>query len=361
MKKKIIIAVGIIILIGLIIGVNIARNQGDKSLTVTTAKLTQGKISATIFVDGKVDLNGKRDIRSRIMGTVKEVKVNTGDHISSGQVLVYLDTKDLELQKEQAQTQLDMANDKLNQAKTVPATTIPGQTASADSAVKAAQLEVKSAQAALDKVKSQLVDAVIKSPIDGTVLSRAVQEGMTVTPDVVLFSVGNIKDLIIKAQISEMDILKIQKGQKVKITGESFADKQYNGEVSDIAQVPETLTGLAGVTAATASSDSTNYQVTIKITDQDTLLKPGFTTNLEVLTASKDNAKVIPNEALMEKDNKQVVYVVEKGLVKIKTVQTGITSDDKTEITGGLKVDDVVILNPDEKVLTENKKVKSND
>lgn len=359
MNKKLIIIIGVVVIIGLLIGVNIIRNQDEKLISVKTAKVAKEKITSTIFVDGKVDLKEKRDLRSKIVGVIKEVQIETGAKVSAGKAVIYLETKDLDLQKEQAEIQLELANDKLSQAKSMPV--IPGQANQKEVSIKGAELEVKSAKAALDKVKSQLKETVIKSPIAGTVLFVNAQVGMTVSPDMTLVTIGNINNLIIKAQVSEMDILRIKKGQLVKITGEAINDKEYRGKVSDIAQVPTTTTGIPGGASIGGQAEATTYQVTIKITDRNTLLKPGFTTNLEVVADSKSQALVIPNEALIDKDDKKVVYVVEKDEVKIKTVKTGIDGDEKTEITKGLLNQEQIILSPDENVLKKGTKVKTND
>lgn len=357
MKKKVLIGIGIALVVIIMIVANIIRNQGEPGVRVDTSKAALGKIKSTLFLEGKVDLKEQRDIRSKVIGEIKSVKVSIGQKVTKGQVLVYIDTSDLVNQKEQAEEQLNLAKEKRNQVRNAPV--IPGQ-GSNSSAVKAADIEVKSAQSAIDKIKRQIEEATIKSPVDGIVLYNNAQIGMNTSPENTLMTIGNINDLMIKAQVTEMDYLKIKKGQRVKITGEAFS-QEYEGQVVSIAQVPTPGANINGLEVGGSKQTETSYQVDIKIVSKNSALKPGFTTSLEVVTENKSKALVVPNEAVVEKDEKSVVYVVKQGKVKIAEVKIGIEGDDKTEIIKGIKAGDVVILNPDENILKENSKVKIND
>ena len=146
------------------------------------------------------------------------------------------------------------------------------------------------AQAAIVKVKRNLGYATITSPIDGVVISRAVEEGQTVaagfeTPT--LFTIANdLTQMQVVADVDEADIGQVSDGQRVEFTVDAYPDDTFEGVVEQVR-----------LEARTESSVVT-YEVVITAYNPELKLKPGLTANVTIFTLEKDDALAVPTKAL---------------------------------------------------------------
>lgn len=396
MKKKFIIGAAVSILIILIIVANVIGGGSNKSnIKVKAAIVKKDTVAGTVSVSGKVDLMARTEVRASIAGALKELKYALGDRVGKNAVVAVIENKDLQEQQKQAKDAYDTAvkkyNDLKNKAVTVNAPATPAQQAAASgdaAALSAADAEVKTTKATLDKMNSQLDQLNIKAPGEGTVLYSSYRPGQQVGPEQPLVVLGDLNNLMIRAKVSEMDLLKLAKGQEVKITSDAVPDKTYKGEVYEISQLDNSgsisqisgaVTG--GQTGSSGSGQSeATYDVIIKVVDKDTQLRPGFNVNADITLQKKDKTLAVPVEAVLDLDfgsvsamgfgqsptddnqdasvNEKKVFVLGKdNTVEERKVKTGITGDTVVEILDGLKDGDKVILSPDEKTVRPGIKV----
>jgi multidrug efflux pump subunit AcrA (membrane-fusion protein) len=132
--------------------------------------------------------------------------------------------------------------------------------------------------------------------------------------------------------MSEVDVIDVQPGQKVNITLDALSDVTLEGTVSQIAP------------AGTLSSGVVNYPVTVALTRSADGVKTGMTANLEIVTDERDNVLTVPNKALKTVNKQKVVTLLRNGQQVQVPVQVGMASDTATEITAGLNEGDVVVL-----------------
>ena len=146
------------------------------------------------------------------------------------------------------------------------------------------------AQAAIVKVKQNLEYATITSPIDGVVISRAVEEGQTVaagfeTPT--LFTIANdLTQMQVVADVDEADIGQVSEGQRVEFTVDAYPDDTFTGTVEQVRL------------EATTESSVVTYEVVITAYNPELKLKPGLTANVTIFTIEKENALAVPTKAL---------------------------------------------------------------
>lgn len=198
------------------------------------------------------------------------------------------------------------------------------------------------------KAQTNLGYAKIYSPIDGVVLSRAVEEGQTVaasfsTPT--LFTIANdLKKMQVVANVDEADIGNVMKGQRVTFTVDAYPNDEFQGEVIQVRQSP------------TTTSNVVTYEVMVNAPNPELKLKPGLTANITIYTLEKKNVIALPSKAFKfapsnatiqpasTNDSVREVWV----LTNNKPVQTkvivGNTNGILTEVTSGLAKGDVVIL-----------------
>jgi len=202
------------------------------------------------------------------------------------------------------------------------------------------EADLKAAQINLDYTD-------IRSPVDGTVVSRNVEMGQTVaasfqTPTLFLIATDLTK-MQVDVNISESDIGSIKSGDATSFTVESYPGRSFNGEVNQIRQAPQTIQNVV------------TYDVVVTTANPDLALKPGMTATARLVTARRDNVLRVPDQALRYSPGGALpeprsadaarIYVLRGGRPTAVTIETGLDDDTVTEIVkGDLTAGDQVIV-----------------
>ncbi|MBO9130848.1 efflux RND transporter periplasmic adaptor subunit [Bacillus sp. 165] len=170
--------------------------------------------------------------------------------------------------------------------------------------------------------------SILQAPVAGTVTSLDVVSGDSVQSSATVAHITDYSKLQTTISVDELDITKVQDGQKVTITASAFKDETFEGTVTKVA------------TEGTASNGVSNFDVTVQITDPKSL-KIGMSTEASILIESKDDAVYVPIEAVYKSgDEKYVLVPVSSDdsaqSTKKVTVETGISNDTSVEITSGV-------------------------
>jgi HlyD family secretion protein len=331
-------------------------------------------------------------VKSKASGIVKKLLVEAGDRVKKGQLLAQLDKEEITAQVAQSEAELQAAEASLKGAEAdyerakvdaegpdVPplkrayerAQGMAKEGVVSESALddaeknytmalnkqnvakaqlvvlraKVAQSEATVAQdrAHLKQLKEQLSYTDIESPIDGVVLSRDVEMGDAVSSILVLGSsatlvmtLGDTSEVYVKGKVDESDIGKVYLGQPARIKVESFKDKTFQGKVTRISPM--------GV----EKDNVTTFEVRVSINNPGGELKAEMTANAEILLEEHKNVLHIPEGAILyDKDKKASVEIpdpkAKDGKRKV-AVNIGISNGAKTELLGGLKEGDEVVL-----------------
>lgn len=338
----------------------------EESLSFNTTKLEYGKISQRITASGIINPLSTVIIGTQVSGTIKEIYVDFNSEVKQDQLLALIDPDVFEANVAQRQAALEIAeaqlnvqeNDiiyykktldrilKLKNAKYSTEKELEAAQRNYDNAVaqlKLQKAQVKQAKASLDSAQTELRYTKITSPVDGIVISKSVEVGQTVaasfsTPE--LFSVAeDLTKMEIEASVVEADIAKVAIGQDVLFSVDSYPDETFKGIVKQVRN------------QAVTTSNVVTYSVIIEIDNSDLLLKPGMTANVEIITAQKDRALIVPNGALRFYLEESMRYK-EKGIWTIKdgtperiAIKEGISDDNYTEIISDkLKEGDEIIV-----------------
>jgi HlyD family secretion protein len=205
-----------------------------------------------------------------------------------------------------------------------------------DADVKAAQANIAAAEATLQSIS-------IKAPFSGVLTQVDVQVGDRVsagtnsTSASDAFRLDDMKTLYVDVDVSETDIHQVQTGQDATIVLDALQGTQYHGKVVKVAMF------------SADTSTAVNFTVAVSLTDADENVRPGMTAEVEIITSSRENVLLIPNEAIQMVNDKPVVYIQNAGQTTRTPVEVtlGVSSDTYTElVSGDLKEGDEVILNP---------------
>jgi HlyD family secretion protein len=148
--------------------------------------------------------------------------------------------------------------------------------------------------------------------------------------------VDDLTKLYVDLEVSEVDINQIEVGQPVKISFDAIREKGYHGTVAEVALIGSNVQGVV------------EYTVTVELADADEDVRPGMTSEVEIVVAQQDQALLIPNQAIRFEDGVQVIFIMKPGgeMVPVE-VTLGLSSETHSEVlSGDLKAGDTVVLNP---------------
>jgi HlyD family secretion protein len=326
--KKYLIAIGIILII-LVGGFSIYRLTGKNGSNqkFRLMKVERGEVDLIVTATGVINPVISVLVGSQISGTIKALYADYNSQVKEGQVIAQIDPALFQAQVDQAKanvlnTQANIANAQANLVKAEVAVvdakrnldrnkpllerqviaqatldtaqvnydTAVAQIQVAKSQVESSKAQVEQAKAALQLAETNLRYATIRSPVNGTVISRNVDVGQTVAASLqapTLFTIA--KDLTrmqVDTNVSEADVGPITVGQDATFTVDAYPERIFRGKVSEIRNAPITVQNVV------------TYDVVILVDNKDLKLKPGMTANVSVMIAHREGVLKIPNAAL---------------------------------------------------------------
>jgi HlyD family secretion protein len=324
----------------------------QNEVSFETAKAERTSIRTSITATGTIEPVTSVTVGTQVSGIVSKLYVDYNSVVKKGQVIAELDKTNLTSELKTAQANLSSAQSTLNYEQTNfnrYQTLYNKGLVSADEYETAklsylkAKEQVNTSRESVQKAQTNLGYATITSPIDGVVLSKAVEEGQTVaasfnTPE--LFTIAqDLTDMRVIADIDEADIGGVKEGQRVTFTVDAFPDDHFEGKVTQVRQ------------QATTESNVVTYEVVISAPNNDLKLKPGLTANVTIFTLEKNDVLAVPskalrftpNEALLTEQQKVEdcegdfkVWTKEGDVFKAHKVEVGTTNGMMTEILTGL-------------------------
>jgi HlyD family secretion protein len=284
-----------------------------RAVVYAAVPVTKGDLTVTVTATGTVQPTNQVDISSELSGTVAAVDADFNDHVAKGATLATLNTDNLESavalsqatlaarQADVQQAQATVDETSAAYARTAPlaekglssAGSAESAKAAADraqAALASANANLKIAQANASIAQSDLGKAKIVSPIDGIVLSRAVEPGQTVASSLqapVLFTLAeDLTKMQLQVDIDEADVGKVAEGDKASFTVEAFPNRQFPATISQVRYSPATVEGVV------------TYKAILTVDNTDLSLRPGMTATSEITVDHVTDALLVPNAAL---------------------------------------------------------------
>lgn len=234
---------------------------------------------------------------------------------------------------EKAQLNLENGKNKLNDS------SVANDYKKQQNLLETAKMDLETAKNNLDK----LTEATY-SPINGTVIKSNAVEGQMLTDSTVMMEVADLTNLDVEAYVSEYDIAKVKVGQRVELTSDGIEGVVYHGVVTKIEPTASSQ--------STISGSEIVVPIVVHMEDNDELVKPGFTFDLEIIVVDlPEETEYIPISSVMkdkETDETYVFEVDENDMIKKTVVQLGTYSDMFVEFLGGLNENSRFITSPTE-------------
>ncbi|KNZ70062.1 RND family efflux transporter MFP subunit [Thermincola ferriacetica] len=328
-----------------------AANDEQKPVPVSVVKVEKGSVTNNTVITGKVTASAEVMIIPKIAGKVTRVTVDVGSKVKRGDLLVQLDTTELNAQLKQAQAALELAKgnavqndyriqDAWNNLKRMENLYKEGAISKQQYELALLQYnlslntpteaQVKQAQANVDLIKAQLANARITAPINGEISVKNVEIGELVGPSAPVLTIVDTGNVYVEGVITEKDIPFVREGQKVKVEIDALGEKDIVGTIAALSPA--------------ADSRTKGYQVKVKIENADGKIKPGMFAEISITTQAREDVPLVPKEVLVARGDKKVVYVVRDGVAYEQDVTTGLEDEKNVEITKGLKEGEQVVI-----------------
>ena len=288
----------------------------DTGGSYLTEDVVTGPLTVSISASGTLQPTRSVDVGSELSGTLEAVLVEENDRVTKGQVIARLETSKLRDAVEKSKAALAAAEaavaqntatlgearanlDRLRHVAELSGGRVPSKTelATGEATYQRAVANLASARASVAQAKATLQTdetniqkAVIRSPINGVVLTRKVEPGQTVAAQMttpVLYTIAeDLTKMELQVKVDEADVGSVQLGQPASFTVSAWAGRQFPATIQRV--------GLGSTTA----DNVVTYKTVLSVANDDLALRPGMTATARIVTAKRDNALQVPNAAL---------------------------------------------------------------
>lgn len=359
-KKKWMIIIACVVVLAAIVYALMGGKKEAPVMDYETARVEKATIGNSVTATGTIEPVTKVEVGTQVSGIIDKIYVDYNSVVHKGQIIAELDKTNLMSELNSAKSNLAGAKSDLDyqRANYKRIKALYDKELVSGNEYDTALLSLRQAEStyaqrkeAVSKAQTNLGYAIITSPIDGIIISKAVEEGQTVaasysTPT--LFTIAqDLTDMRVIADVDEADIGEVEVGQRVSFTVDAYPGETFEGQVTQVRL------------EATTESNVVTYEVVISASNKDLKLKPGLTANVTIFTLERNNIVSVPTKALRFTPTKEMlnpgekiedcqgahkVWVREGKTLKAYAVKTGITNGTRTQIVSGIKEGAEVIV-----------------
>jgi HlyD family secretion protein len=427
-KSKRLLIFGAIFIVVVVVILNITRS--GKNLTpVQTEKVIATDLTEEVSASGWVQPETRVNITSQVTAEIIAIPVKEGQYVQKGDLLVLLDTVQLQKDVEQYEFSLNemesrtegarvldkQSEDEYERQKKLFESDLTSQSVYDQAeytylnnkyTYEAMLSQTKQARARYEKAVDNLRRTRIVAPMNGNVTFLDAEVGeiaaaqTAFTQGKTLMTISNLKTFEVEVDVDETEIIKVDKGQKVKIEVDAYPDTVFNGEVVEVGNT-------AVVSGRGTTDQSTDFKVKVLFMDSNVNIKPGMSATVDIVTDEKHDVLTVPYGAIVmrsldpdslakamhepkdggayaaesssteegsssrgessiasahaatvdsvdssaapeKKEKKEIkgVFVIKEGLAEFVPVETGIADQKQIEVTSGLEKGESVITGP---------------
>jgi HlyD family secretion protein len=305
----------LLFLIGAGVGIyaGVKQYYQPKPAQYRTEQCRRGDLVVTVATTGTLDPTNVVEIGCEISGTIRTVEVDVNDPVRKGDLLLTLDTEELDAQvaKSRATLAVRQAELQLAEATLLESEQILGRlgellskratseqeydaatasVAKAKANVSSSEAQILAAQATLDGDLSKLRKSRVYSPIDGIVLTRSVEAGQTIvvtlqTP-ILLTICEDLREMKLKVDVDEADVGEIREGQAATFSVDAYPNESFQASIISLRY------------ASRRVQDVVTYEAVLEVANEQLKLRPGMTAVADIITSKIQDALLIPNAAL---------------------------------------------------------------
>ncbi|WP_442795216.1 efflux RND transporter periplasmic adaptor subunit [Pelobium manganitolerans] len=334
MKKVIVPIIAIVaavVIIGWVLSNNKKKNEektaivaaNDGAVAVRAAVAERKQVNLDFSANGTFAPSQDLTFSAENSGRVTKITVDEGSRVSRGQVLAYIDDELLDVSVRNAEATYQNALRDLERYESSYKT--GGVT---QQQLDQAKLGLSNAKANLQQAKRRLSDANIKSPINGIVNKRFIEQGAFVAAGTQLFEIVDVSKLKLALTVNETQVANLKLGDRVKIKSNVFPDQDFAGKITFIAP---------------KANESLNFPVEIELTNSNGKIKAGMYGTAIFEFPKQAPALTVPRAAFVGSVSSNKLFVLQDSVAKERKVIAGRILAEQVEILDGLKEGEKVI------------------
>lgn len=360
-KKFLFVMLGVVVLV-VVVGIWWGKSNNKDKDTLPKVKVAKDNIVDQALAVGTIEPENEISIKSKISGVVNRIFAEPGTYVKAGEPLLEVrpDPTPLELAEakrnvELAQVELDnMVKEKVRQESLLKSALISNKEFDDFlTRFQESELKLKIAKEKLALIESgkvniggKKIETIIKSPIEGYVLSKSVEVGDPVTPltsfqeGTVLMKMANMENLLFKGSVDEIDVGKLKEGMQADIKVGALPAAKIKGTLQKISLKAEN------------NENTTVFPIEILISQTNgTTLRAGYSANANIIIQKKDSVLVIPERVITFRNDSAFVKVaLPDGESEERYIETGLGDAINIEVVSGLQEGDEVFEKPVKKI-----------
>jgi membrane fusion protein (multidrug efflux system) len=302
-------------------------DAGDKAtaVPVETQPLKRAEMLAIYSGTAPIEAQEEAEVVAKVGGEVRQIFVEEGDPVQSGQVLARLDGDRLRLELAQIEANLrKLERDYKRQLDLSEKGLVAKGTA------ENAKFDLDALRASYDSARLELSYTEIRAPIGGVVSVRHIKLGNTIKPNDPTFRITDLDPLIAYVHIPEKEFRKLAPGQNADVVVDALGGERYVGTISRISPTVDPQTG--------------TFRARVEVPDASRRLKPGMFARVNIVYDRRPDTLQLPRTAILDADGEQSVYIVADGKAQQRSIRTGLTNGGWIEVVEGLQGDESVVV-----------------
>jgi HlyD family secretion protein len=371
-KKKIWFRRTVKITLVLVIGVVVYLAWPERVIEVRTIVVTNGTVEDIVssLQAGMVKSKRQVQIRAVVVGRVEEIKITKGDRVKKDQLLLELENSTLRARVRLARANLsagestlraavlrrDVAKRALERTSKLAAKGAVSRQALdrvqaefdvGQETVATAQANLAQLKAAVDLAGASLEETRIRASFDGLVTDVHVETGESLVMGAPVVDLVDDSGITVEAAVDEADAGRIKMGMPVRVTCDAYPDEPFPGSLMWVSQVVER-----------DLRQNRHLKVEVGLDGAGPKLKVGMSADIEIVVQKREDVLFVPTNVVMRRGDIQQVYVLTAGRARLRTIQTGLSNWERTEITGGLRRGESVVVSLEAKGLKDGVQVR---
>ncbi|MGD9873012.1 MAG: efflux RND transporter periplasmic adaptor subunit [Kiritimatiellia bacterium] len=303
----------------------VAETPPEKSVAVRTMVIEPRSVPAGVMVPGRVEALVEAVLAAEKPGRIIELTADKGDAVKEGQVLLRLDDRTWKAALEQAEVENKQLAKDLSRWREMEK-----QGAVSTKEYDDIKLRKEASDIAVEQAKIALSQCVVKSPVNGHVADRMVEEGEYANEGQAVFVVVDTARVKVKFDIPESNISAVEQGGRISFIISALGGRICTGEVAFVSPL--------------AGRENNAFAAELLADNEDGALKPGMVITLDLPLGMTDNAIVVPLAAVIPKKGEHVVFVVEDGRAVRRVVKMDRIVDDRVILSGGVAAGEALVI-----------------
>jgi membrane fusion protein (multidrug efflux system) len=301
-----------------------ADAEKNATVPVEVQPLKRAEMVAVYSGTAPIEAHEEATVVAKVGGEVRQIFVEEGDAVKTGQVLARLDGDRLRLTLAQTEANLrKLERDYKRTLELAEKGLVPKSTA------ENTKYDLDALRAGYDSARLELSYTEIRAPIDGVISARNIKVGNTIGPNDPTFTVTDLDPLLAFVHVPEKEFRKIAPGQNAEVVIDALGGARFIGTISRISPTVDPQTG--------------TFRARVEVPDATRTLKPGMFARVNIVYERRQDALQLPRTAIIEADGQQSVFVVASGKAEQRTIETGLANGGWIEVLGGLKGSEQVV------------------